>query len=290
MKPPGNRDLNQFTEADYDFSDVKSDELQACYRYEYARESRAAINEIGSAKNQIKAREGKSGRVDFGSRVQNLIQSHILMSLAITDGFPNTPWRILSDRDRKCLLRMIVSLPHAALYATTWHNPPITFALNEPGTMTLDMWKKQCQERLPTIPAGDPIKSGFFAVNMKYGHAVLIEEFRKWLRHFEGKAMLDFPPAEKKAVKAKPPGRKSIRDALNALAAMRLRYHCGTFSEAQKKMQALKDKPHGMFYGRRSNANRACSLALRHFQNLFGWLDSAKPIHFTEGWRGGTEK
>jgi hypothetical protein len=54
-------------------------------------------------------------------------------------------------------------------------------------------------------------------------------------------------------------------------------------------MQALKAKPHGMFYGQRYNFKRACDSALIHFEKFYGWLDSAKPIHFTEGWRKGTQ-
>ena len=149
------------------------------------------------------------------------------------------------------------------------------------------MWKHKIRERLPSVIESDQIKFGFFRVNLKYGHAILMEEFRKYLRHFEGKPMLETPPFEKEKVESKPPGRKSIHDALNALGAMRLRYYCDTFSEAKRKMLVLKDKPHGMFYARRDSFNRACNSALRHFEKLFGWLDPAeKPIHFTEGWRG----
>jgi hypothetical protein len=140
------------------------------------------------------------------------------------------------------------------------------------------------------VSDSEPIKYGFFAVNLKYGQSVLIEEFTGYLRYFEGKPRLEFPPAANKPVKSKPPGRKSVHDSLNALGAMRLRYYCAKFREAQEKMQALKDKPYGLFFQRRDNCNRACDSALRHFQKLFGWLDSAKPIHFTERWRGGTQK
>ena len=87
----------------------------------------------------------------------------------------------------------------------------------------LGVWRIQQQNRLPQRPANEPIKDGFFYVNMKYGHEVLIEEFKKWLRAFEGKPMLDFPLEEKKKTPSKPIGRKSVRDKLNALGAMRLR-------------------------------------------------------------------
>lgn len=68
---------------------------------------------------------------------------------------------------------------------------------------------------------------------------------------------------------------------------MRLRCHCDTFSEAQTR---LEQTDHMHYYKRRDSFNRACDRAPIHFQKLFGWLDSAKPIHFTKGWRGGTQK
>ena len=152
------------------------------------------------------------------------------------------------------------------------------------------MWKKLYQEGWPAVPDSGLPKFGFFAVNMKYSHAVLMEEFAKYLRTFEGKAMLEFPPGASKAANPKPRGRHSYRDPLNALGVMRLRYCCDTFTEAQKMMESLKNKPYGMFYERRDYANRACNRALRYFNELFGWLDPDKPIHFTEGWHGGTQK
>src|SRR5258706_10929265 len=95
-----------FTEADYDFSDVKSDELEACFFYEFSRESSAARNEAVSARNQINLSKGKAAQIKFGPRVQDLVHSHILMDLAITNGFPETPWRCLSDKDRRNFLKM----------------------------------------------------------------------------------------------------------------------------------------------------------------------------------------
>jgi len=231
---------------------------------------------------------GKTRQVQFGPRVQNQIQSYLLMVLASIDGFPQKPWKHLSTREKRPMLKMVTALPHLVRYLTTWHNPPVTFALNEPDTMTLNMWRKQCRKRLPSVPDSDPIKSGFFSVNMKYARAVLLEEFAKWLTHFEGKAMSETPPITKEiAATKKAPGRRSIRDALNALAVMRLRYHCNSFAEAKAKMEPLKKKSYGLFYQRRDAANRARTLGLGHFHELFGWLDPVNPIHFTEGWRGG---
>ena len=45
-------------------------------------------------------------------------------------------------------------------------------------------------------------------------------------------------------------------------------------------MRPFQDKHNGTFYTHRESFNRARKSAVRHFQNFFGWLDSAKPIHF----------
>ena len=282
MQPPDDPGTSQFTEFDYDFSEVKSKpEMQACEFYEYARESRAVVAEVKAIRKQRLQNREKTEPVKFGPRVQNLLQGHALMTLSFCSEFPNTPWQCLSDGYKQMVSIYVAAFPHVWRYATTCQNPPLSFALSEPGTTTLDMWKKQYRERLPAVLDIDPIKFGFFSVNLKYDHAVLIEEFTKCLRQFESKPMFGSLPVAKKMKKTKPPGRRGHRDALNALGAMRLRYLCKKFAAAKKKMMPLREKPNGMFYGHRESFNRACDASLRHFQKIFGWLDPAQPIHFT---------
>lgn len=285
MKSPDNPEASQLTGFDYDFSEVKSTpEMQVCEFYEYARESRAVMTEVTAIRTQLKQNHGNvnAGPIKFGPRVQNLVQSHLLMMFAFTSGFPKLPWQSLSDGDKQIVIKYMALVPHTWRYATTCHNPPLSFALNEPGTITLDKWKKQYHERLPAIPNNEPIKFGFFAVNMKYGRAVLIEEFTKWLRKFEGKPKSDLSQEAKQPMKPKPPGRRGYRDHLNALGAMRLRHFCIKYAAAKKMMMPLKAKSNGMFYGHRESFNRAGNAAQRHFQKLFGWLDSAQPLHFAK--------
>jgi hypothetical protein len=79
-----------FTEADYDFSGVKSEiELQTCEFYEYARESRAVGVEIEAIKKQT---EEKKGQINFSSRVTSVIQqqSLIMISLRSESDVPET--------------------------------------------------------------------------------------------------------------------------------------------------------------------------------------------------------
>lgn len=146
---------------EYDFSDVLRSELLACLLYEYARESRAALREIAAERKHRKQAKGKTRSVKFGPRVQNGIQSHILMSSSLCSGFPNTPWQCLSDKDKQLLLKYIAIIPQLLRYFATFDKPPVTFALNEPGTMTLDAWKQQYRERCKGVSENEPIKFGF---------------------------------------------------------------------------------------------------------------------------------
>ena len=215
------------------------------------------------------------------------MQGSLITSLAVVSGFPNTPWQHLSIKDKNYLKKQRLILPDLVRYMLTATNPPLSFSLNESPSMTLEAWRKRSYERLREVPQTDPIKSGFFWANMKYGHAVLIDEFKKWLRTFEGKPQLDIKlPEETEALKAKPSGRQSIYDSLSALGAMRLRFYCATFTEAKKLMR---QKENGTWYARRDGCNRACDRAFKRFDEFFGWLDS-KPIHFTDGWGNGTPK
>src|SRR5438105_2339218 len=96
---------------EYEFSAVPKNELLACLLYEYARESRAARNEITGIRRQSRQRKGKAGPVKFGPRVQNWIHSHILMSLSLLSGFPGSPWQRLSDKDKESFLKHIAVIP-----------------------------------------------------------------------------------------------------------------------------------------------------------------------------------
>ena len=283
------KSTNQITEADYDFSEVKPEELLACSWYEYARESRAVRNEIAAIRKQ----KGKAHpQLKLSPAVQTVWKTQILMALSRHSRFPDTPWRKLPEIERKrFIVNAIANLPKHERYAETSDNPPLTFDMNAPGTTTLEMWKQKIQSRLRVRDA-ELVKYGFFAVNLKYGQPVLSEEFLGQLRHLEGKTILYEPdealPIAKKTVKH--PGRNNIRDTLNALGAMRLRHHCKNISEAQKKLSGLKNKEHGMFYGSPYSFKRACDFALNQFQNRYGWLDPAKPIHFQKAGAAGAQK
>src|SRR5687767_290746 len=109
--------LPKFSEADYDFSDVESSELEACCFYEFARESSAVISEVAGERKDRKKRKGKTGTIKFGPRVQNNVQTHFLFSLSLTSGFPGQPWRKLSQNEKVAILKCQFAIPHLAIYA-----------------------------------------------------------------------------------------------------------------------------------------------------------------------------
>ena len=284
-------DASQMCEADYDFSEVKpGNELEACFYYEYARESGAVMQEIDSIRKQTRQFKGRSGShsYKFSSRVQGDMCVSALIALSYTSGFPKVAWHNLSEKDKQIMSKMAAVRPFEYRRSQIWHRPPLSFATNELGTTTLNNWKQKLIERLPAMAEAESVKLGFFALDLNYLQSELVEEFLIQVKILQGKPTVEFPPTVKKSARIKPPGRNSLRDKINALAAMRLRYRCKTFSEAKKRMLPLKDKPYGMFYERRDSFKRACDKASSFFQILFGRLDpSGRPIHFTEGWQEG---
>ena len=279
----------QLTEADYDFSNVPANELVACHWYEYARESKAVRDEITAARKKY-AQNKKIGKNEVwlvNPGITTLMQRDFLSRLVTSTGFPNTPWLNLSEIDRRVMLKFFASFPRTERYYKYWNDEPLNFSWNESGETTLDSWKTK-KEKFPFRPATstDRILTGFFSVNLKHSRRVLMEEFLGWLNTFEGKPYSEAPLDLEKPEK-KPAGRKSKWDELNALGAMRLRYHCKSFSETQKFLVTLKNEPHGMSYGRRDSFNRACDSAVTIFRNQWGWLDSSPPIHYTQGWKKG---
>lgn len=271
------------SERDYDFSDVQSKlELEACFLYEYARESRAAMEKVKAIRRQRDRAKGRTIQVNVA---RTGVENVILLALSCASGFPLTPWQCLSELDKERLLKLPFTAVAAYRYFLFFPNPPLLMAVNQPGSTTLDRWKEMYKEGRAAIPDSEHTKFGFFAVNLKYPKEVLIEEFLGQLRVLEGKPKHEFPPTAMKTMGHKPIGRQTYRDALNALGAMRLRYHCNNFGEAKAKMERLCKKERGMFYGDRRSFNRACRAALMHFQNLFRSLDSDLPLHFKEAWQ-----
>jgi hypothetical protein len=148
------------------------------------------------------------------------------------------------------------------------------------GALNLDAWTS---ENLPKAcrTATDEERQkwllrGFFMVNLLYPPDEIVKNFKVWLlkRHPEaGK-----PAAEKR-------GRKSYRDRLNALGAMRLRFYCRNFKVAQTLVAPLQKKKHGLYYSDRNAWNRACTRSVEYFREILGVKETDLPIHYSKGWQ-----
>jgi hypothetical protein len=198
--------------------------------------------------------------------------------------FPHVPWQKLSSSDKQ-LLR---DFPQRAAQVHNENfraeNPMLVLdtTLKDPllGESTLDTWKaKRTPERYRKVspPAlGKFLVSGFFQINMSYTQPQLCMAFSDWLK-------ANHPKGEEKPPERR--GRNTHRDWLNALGALRLRYYCKTFTEAQTKMKLLRENTNSMFYEDRRSFNRACDAAVRHFRTLLELPEKYLPIHFTKGWQ-----
>ncbi len=129
MNKPNNRNQNEITKADYDFSDVISKsskgELLACQIYEYARESRAVIEEITSMRSQIKL--GEKCPAKSNPRVRTPMQGLKLLNLALTKGFPDLPWQILTEEGKLRLIEFSVNAPELSRVIAKRHYMSLLF-------------------------------------------------------------------------------------------------------------------------------------------------------------------
>lgn len=274
MKVPSARpDISEITEKDYEFSDVRKTEQEACCFYEYARESLAVRKEAEHLRNH-RRRQRRPGKVPFTFK-GTLVQQNLVMQLSFISAFPDAPFQLLTGTDRERIVKLPKLSHKIYRYGLFAQTPPLSLVSNEPRTSTLEMWEQTYRKRCPAVPNGAPIKFGFFAVNLGYNDDVLEEWFRQSLKTLRDIPILSDDPPRAKPPKPQRRGRQSFRDQLKRLGALRLRYCCKTFREAQALMK---------HYADRRSFNLACKGALKQFKNWFGWIDSEPPIHFTEGW------
>ena len=283
--------------AEYDFSEVPDSELEACRYYEYLRESEGLVGEINRLKPLFKDKVcGKALRAGrpltwnvWHTKAERhsvrTIEAIIVTKIAGRRNCPESPWQRLSKEDREVLKEF----PKRAIeLEEDWLMKLFpALVLEMPATknaalsrLKLRDWAKKSYGKLfPNDGEGleDQIVFwGFFQIFKSFSHARLIEAFRAWLVEHHPKG------AGKPKVGR---GRNIVRDRLNALGALRLRYHCRTLNEAQQLIAPLKMKPKGMRYSDRTAWNRACETAIQEFQTLLQPPPGHRPIHYTEGWQ-----
>ncbi len=281
---------------EYDFSAVPESELCSCAHYEYSREYRGFTEQVESMRQQIAERIAQEAngtvahdapfRYRHTKFTQKGIGGHDLAYLVVLlhrKEFPRIAWGDLTRDAQSTLLQNLPGRAHRSQEETMLENfPPFVgddmsdanFAIP-----TLAKWKKvvlpEAYQDIEQKKNGNWIRSGFFAVHLGYPPETLIEGFKQWL---EAQTLPQpLPKVEKR-------GRKSYRDRLNALGAMRLRYYCRSLSEAQR-LVATPGQAGGLFYSDRTAWNRACDRAVKYFREILDLAGEELPIHYSKGWQ-----
>jgi hypothetical protein len=280
---------------EYDFSDVPETELKSCLWYEYMRESATIRERVARIRRrflkEIKTQNAKVGdsiplTIQFKKVTGNPALHEAVMHsmLAFRSEFPGVAWQSLSSEAKDALRGFPARAEQFYSKAVLKEKPMLVMdaILKDPslGRLTLSAWKeKRTPKNYRKLSAPDLaafLVSGFFQINMGYSPKDLIGAFRDWVMANHPKATDN--PKERR-------GRNSIRDRLNALGALRLRYYCRTLAEAKRIIAPLAPKPHGMAYSTRTAWKRACDAAVEYFHSLLRLPEDQSPIHFTKGWQ-----
>ena len=277
---------------EYDFSSVPEDELLDCVHYEYARESARIIKEVEALRSYLRELVTKK-QIVLGEKfkilqaVRKFTKSYeegydraILLTLLGQPQFPRVAWRDLTERQT---LKNFHSEAVGEHNQELLSNHPVFIAdvaqesIGLPA-LTLESWESKSLpplfKKLTETQRRRTMLSGFMMVNLLHSPELIVEEFKKWLLKRHPRA--NRPAPEKR-------GRKSPKDKLNSLGAMRLRFYCRTLQEAKKTIAPLQ-QANGMTYSDRTSWNRACKSAYKHFLEVLDLPDGDRPIHFTDGW------
>lgn len=281
--------------SEYDFSDVPEDELEACVHYEYARESVKIVKFVEEMREQLldgfpkgNGDLGKTFKLPlkctkFTKTHESMYDGWILMALASRPGFPRVGWQDLTSDDRQILKAFPDQAVEMHNQDLVRQHPVFIAELVQDNcglaVQTLASWES---DKMPALYRKVPedirrpsLLTGFMMVNMLHSPDEIVARFKKWLLKRHPRANEHVP--EKR-------GRKSPRDRLNALGAMRLRFYCRTLNEAQKLAGPLRNKG-GMSYSDRTAWNRACARAVEYYREVLDLPENDLPIHFSNGWQ-----
>jgi len=279
--------------SEYNFNEVPEKELAACVLYEYARESREIAATVENLREQLRQQIPSEDRqvgkpVSFSLKFRKFTKTYqssyeglILTAFAGEAQFPTVPWQDLKSKNR------LIGVPEQAIrlhkrQIAKAHPAFIAEVIQEAqglARVTLADWEAQrmpaAYRKIPEAKLRPKLMTGFMMVDLLRPSTAILEQFRKWLfrRHPDASA-----PAPE------PRGRNSLRDRLNALGAMRLRFYCRTLDDAQRLTAPLRRK-HGRFYSDRTAWNRACKRAVEYYREILDLPAGALPIHFSKGWQ-----
>jgi|ERR1051325_173521 hypothetical protein len=284
---------------DWDFSTVPEEELEDCTVYEYARELRS-ISSIMERVRKCRVREplpaiqafeeyhkrakafriagsnsSSLGKESLQTRLHGYYVSLVLFDLAHCNSFPGTPWQGLRRGEKP----QFSYTEEARMYmdAQSWTTgAPI--ALYEFGDL-----EKASPEALEREKArfaaedADKVVSGVFLLRSDADPDEVLNIFEGFIRK-----TLKNARTEKR-------GRpRSLKPTLNWLMALRLRFACQFFKDAQAKIDSRLINPTDKTIGKYPDGksfDRACNQAVQEFRNIFLLPTSETPIHYTQGWR-----
>ena len=277
---------------EYDFSNVPPDELLDCIHYEYARESARIVTAVEALRSYLYELKAK-GKIIGGERLtipiivrkftNSFVQGYdraFLLALTGQPHFPRLAWMDLTERQTLKNFHSEAVGEHNLEFLSQYPVLIADVVQDNPRlpALTLESWETKTLpasfQNVPEALRRRAILSGFMMVNLLHSPELIVEEFKKWLLKRHPRA--NRPVPEKR-------GRKSPKDKLNALGAMRLRFYCRTLQEAQKTIAPLQ-QANGMAYSDRTAWNRACKSASKHFLEVLDLPEGDLPIHFTAGW------
>lgn len=284
---------------EYDFGGVPDEELDPCVYYEYARESRRIIHSVEEFREELrqlpawKAKPGSHHEVSFkflahdSSQIRGTrFDRNFFMAVAQAADFPTANWQKLTARVKRNFSQFseLAKTDHADDIKSK--RPPLVVEADQNNcdfeNLSLSTWAAQkVKERYGEIP--DQMRQslllrGFFIVDLSQPPPMIEQEFANWLTKHHPKGT-EGPPELR--------GRKSFRDKLNALGAMRLKFYAGSFNNAQDKIASLpkRDTKRYFSYSDLRSWDRASERAFRHFRELLGNHQADLPIHYSKSWR-----
>src|SRR5206468_781126 len=144
----------------------------------------------------------------------------ILSMLASIEGFPETPWQMLIESQRNFLKGYKDEI--------AWFvrdDPPLLFQISRAiDSKSLSEWHQRTQ----WMRKDGTVISGFFRISGNCSASELLKRFQAFVSQ-------ELPNCQ--SDEGGRPGRKGVRDALNALGALRLRFCCQTFRDAKVRMK-----------------------------------------------------
>ena len=241
---PGSLFENYQDEVNFKFG--ADDDLHVVIDYEYARESKTISDRVAEIR-----------KVKKGFQFQPRWQA-VSSWLFRFDEFPSTPWTRI-ERGRR-----------AKIISDYWH----IFGATKRAACFLALLDEDVQNGKTLVP---PDTRNWVAGEVLLNRAAYAEDIVSAFEQWVASLGVGRKPSKKGRMNAP-------TDALNALRALRLKFHCSDLEEAQKVLSKLNEEQQNVpFYKDRKSFERAAKRAVRMFQETL-LLPNEQPVRFTQGW------